>query len=132
MNPFTGPGYYPERTTPSELANFHQAETENLRALEGQDPSGILLCQRCRQSLRAVPDTEGLDRAPEAGDSWNRNPELAYVTQAAAAALSQLADTLRSGMSSGRRGVAQVGSDASFKEIPPSVMLCRICNSLAC
>ncbi|RQM08216.1 hypothetical protein DH86_00000668 [Scytalidium sp. 3C] len=113
------PGYYPERTTPSELANFHQAETENLRALEGQDPSGILLCQRCRQSLRAVPDTEGLDRAPEAGDSWNRNPELAYVTQAAAAALSQLADTLRSGMSSGRRGVAQGSQRIGFADYPP-------------
>lgn len=57
------------------------------------------LCRRCKREL--ATDVQLLEDC----EDCKKNPELAYVTQAAAAGLTQLAETLDSGISSEQRGV---------------------------
>ncbi|RDW71113.1 hypothetical protein BP6252_07676 [Coleophoma cylindrospora] len=62
------------------------------------------LCRRCKRAIRE----EGGEEEEEHGvsiscDSCSRNPELAYITQAAATRLLQLAETLRTGKPSEQR-----------------------------
>lgn len=63
------------------------------------------LCHRCRGPRE-------LDQALDLGitpcESCKRNPDLAWVTQAAAAGLTQLAETLHSGISPEQRSIIQV------------------------
>jgi hypothetical protein len=63
-----------------------------------------ILCQRCR---RLTSDREELDRN-ESCEECKRDPELAHVAQKAALALSQLATTLTSGISSDQRAAINI------------------------
>lgn len=67
-----------------------------------------LLCRRCRRLTTQVRDLE-----LEACEECESNPELALVIQKSAAALTQLANTLVSGISSVRRGVIRVSLSGS-------------------
>ena len=60
------------------------------------------LCRRCKKLLSQDGDLL------EACEDCKKDPELAYITQAAAAGLNQLAETLSSGISSDQRGVTRV------------------------
>jgi hypothetical protein len=70
-----------------------------------QDTSN--LCNRCKP-LAAQKQVFDLFGTPEECEDCKRNPELSWVTQAAAAGLTQLAETLSSGISSERRGIIRV------------------------
>ncbi|RFU26226.1 hypothetical protein B7463_g10130, partial [Scytalidium lignicola] len=105
INAIRSPMYGAEQTTTTEASNYPPTKSENMHTQNRQDQSG--LCQRCRRSLREMADFTNSGSAQESCEICCKSPELAYVTQAAAAGLSQLAETLRSGMSSGRRGVVQ-------------------------
>src|SRR3954451_5325850 len=72
---------------------------------ESQDTS--TLCSRCRK-LASQDEELDMYGAPDTCESCRRNPELAWVTEAAAGALTRLADTLRSGISSEQRNVIRV------------------------
>ena len=72
-----------------------------VRPLAAQETTD--LCRRCRRML-SNPDADLLETC----EDCKRNPELAYVTKAAAAGLTQLAETLGSGISSEQRGVIRV------------------------
>jgi hypothetical protein len=63
------------------------------------------LCRQCRRQTSLDQDEESL---PECCEHCQKNPELALVTQAAAAGLTQLAETLRSGIASEKRGINPV------------------------
>jgi hypothetical protein len=65
-----------------------------------------ILCRRCRRLTTQHQDLELYESCEEC----RRNPELALVTQKAAAALTQLADTINSGLPSDQRGVIRVSS----------------------
>src|SRR4051812_48802199 len=72
---------------------------------ESQDTS--TLCIRCRK-LATQDEEIDMCGAPDTCESCRRNPELAWVTEAAASALTRLAETLRSGRSSEQRGSIRV------------------------
>jgi hypothetical protein len=63
------------------------------------------LCHRCRG--RRELDRE-LNLGTASCGSCKRDPDLAWVTQAAAAGLTQLAETLRSGIPSEQRSITRV------------------------
>jgi len=62
------------------------------------------LCRRCRRLTTEDRELDDQDNC----EHCKQNPELAWVTQAAAAGLTQLAETLRSGISSEQRGIIRV------------------------
>ncbi|TAQ85893.1 hypothetical protein B7494_g5786 [Chlorociboria aeruginascens] len=70
-------------------------------SLDFQDTSN--LCRRCRK-LAIHDSSEELGR-PAICEDCQHDPELDWVTQAAAQGLTQLADTLRLGIASGKRGI---------------------------
>lgn len=74
------------------------------KAAESLDTTN--LCIRCKKST--TQDIDAFHSLDENCEHCRRNPELAWVTQAAAAGLTQLAETLSSGMSSQRRGIIRV------------------------
>jgi hypothetical protein len=79
-----------------------------------------ILCLRCRRLTTQVRDVE-----LESCEACERNPELALVAQKAAQALTQLANTLVSGISSVRRGVIRVSLSGSCSPFPPLTPLVR-------
>jgi hypothetical protein len=64
------------------------------------------LCHGCRRPT--TQDREVELGNPDSCEKCKRNPELAWITQAAAAGLTQLAETLRSGIPSDQRGTIRV------------------------
>ncbi|KAI9646184.1 hypothetical protein NHQ30_005624 [Ciborinia camelliae] len=70
------------------------------RVDSSQDASNI--CRQCRR--QTTYDQEG-ESLPECCEHCQKNPELALVTQACSIGLTQLAETLRSGIDSEKRGI---------------------------
>ncbi|KAB8297156.1 hypothetical protein EYC80_002537 [Monilinia laxa] len=60
------------------------------------------LCRQCRRQTTFDQEEESL---PECCEHCQKNPELALVTQACSIGLTQLAETLRSGIDSEKRGI---------------------------
>ncbi|ESZ97651.1 hypothetical protein SBOR_1967 [Sclerotinia borealis F-4128] len=73
--------------------------TVNSRVDSPQDVSNI--CRQCKQQTTFDYVEESL---PECCEHCQKNPELALVTQACSIGLTQLAETLRSGIDSEKRG----------------------------
>lgn len=74
-------------------------------------PDISYLCRRCKRAVRDKEEEHGVS-AP--CDACGRNPELAYVTQAAATGLTQLATTLKTGKPSEQRNLNPVRSSPRF------------------
>jgi hypothetical protein len=77
-----------------------------------QDTSS--LCPRCRRLTTQQHDLDLL----ESSEDSDRNPELALVTQAAAAELTKALNTLSSGISSERRGIIRVSKSWIMQPTP--------------
>ncbi|PMD36483.1 hypothetical protein L207DRAFT_82607 [Hyaloscypha variabilis F] len=94
--------------------------TPDFQERQGGEPADTqdtaFLCRRCRRLTTQVRDLE-----LEACEECESNPELALVTQKAAAALTKLANTLVSGISSVRRGVIRTPEhfEVSSTDCPP-------------
>jgi len=92
--------------------NRSSFSTSGFQERQGGEPADAqdtaILCRRCRRLTTQVRDLE-----LEACEECESNPELALVTQKAAAALTKLANTLVSGISSVRRGVIRVSLSGS-------------------
>lgn len=71
-----------------------------------QDVSNI-----CRQGRRQTTVDHEEESLPECCEHCQKNPELALVTQACSIGLTQLAETLRSGIDSKKRGINPVSLD---------------------
>ncbi|KAJ8065605.1 hypothetical protein OCU04_006281 [Sclerotinia nivalis] len=74
-----------------------------------QDMSNI--CRQCRRQSVFDHEEESL---PECCEHCQKNPELALVTQACSIGLTQLAETLRSGIDSEKRGINPAHSKLRF------------------
>ncbi|KAM3068787.1 hypothetical protein ACMFMG_010958 [Clarireedia jacksonii] len=90
-----------DRNAPSRNApTFSHVPGAGVSGQEDAPPDN--LCRQCRRQTSLDQDEESL---PECCEHCQKNPELALVTQAAAAGLTQLAETLRSGIASEKRGI---------------------------
>lgn len=81
------------------------------------------LCRQCRRQTIFDQEEESL---PECCEHCQKNPELALVTQACSIGLTQLAETLRSGIDSEKRGINPVSINKmldSFIFFRGSIML---------
>ncbi|CAD6456077.1 22417993-4b88-4803-9cdd-533df5a7a775 [Sclerotinia trifoliorum] len=85
----------------------HPRLTVNDPVNSPQDMSNI--CRQCRRQV--VFDHESL---PECCEHCQKNPELALVAQACSIGLTQLAETLRSGIDSEKRGINPAHSKLRF------------------
>jgi hypothetical protein len=105
--PMSGRSNVMYRKDRGSLATFSvpPSQREDLPgSASSQNPSNLY--QQCRRTIQNQ-DIDALG-VSESCETCNRDLELAHVTQAAAAALTQLTETLRSGTSSEHRGITYV------------------------
>lgn len=85
------------------------------------------LCRQCRRQTTFDHEEES---SPECCEHCQKNPELALVTQACSVGLTQLAETLRSGIDSEKRGINPVSSskvlDSCYREGPFRLYSCVV------
>lgn len=96
----------------NQNSTFLEPTFPSIQAAAGapaETPETSILCRRCRRLASQDEDSDRYSTpVPNSCESCRNNPEYAWVTQTAANALTQLADTLSSGISSDRRGVIRV------------------------
>ncbi|TVY71457.1 hypothetical protein LSUE1_G006401 [Lachnellula suecica] len=92
QGPLGSPGFLPKQ----RVKAWGRQGGNPVRPVAPQETAS--LCRRCRRLLDQDSDSLG------ACEDCKRDPELANVTQAAAAGLTQLVETLSSGISSDQRG----------------------------
>ncbi|KAA8568440.1 hypothetical protein EYC84_007472 [Monilinia fructicola] len=93
---------YDQKQSIQSASTFGQMPrvTASGRVNTPQDMSN--LCRQCRRQTIFDQEEESL---PECCEHCQKNPELALVTQACSIGLTQLAETLRSGIDSEKRGI---------------------------
>jgi hypothetical protein len=81
------------------------------------ESQGHSLCWKCRRTITQDGEENSPYSDAESCGLCKGNPELAWVTQAAATGLTQLADTLRSGISSEKRGIIRVSGTGFMQQV---------------
>lgn len=113
------PGYSQHRgSIQSPIFSPTQRAVASGGPAESQDTPN--LCVRCRR-LTTRSEALELHAASDTCENCSSNPELAWVAQKTAAQITQLAETLRSGISSERRGVIRGPNQRDFglADFPP-------------